>query len=148
MAILLNIFQNHEHSQICFLTRLIFVFISFSILIFSFVLEPSTTNYGTHESLGLPKCITSKIFKIKKCPSCGLTTSFVLISRGEIKKAITIHPWSPILYVLNFSTLILSSISLIFKNITYWLFLIVVLFIVGSAYTTYWIIEMIKLVST
>jgi hypothetical protein len=39
--------------------------------------------YGTHEGLGLPPCTFKKLTGYV-CPSCGMTTSFALLVRGDV----------------------------------------------------------------
>ena len=50
-------------------------------------LRPSPTGLGTHEQLGLPPC-TFVVFVGKPCPSCGMTTSWAYVMRGQIWKAL------------------------------------------------------------
>ena len=38
---------------------------------------------GTHQQLGLPPCTFYKLTG-KPCPSCGMTTSFALLVRGDV----------------------------------------------------------------
>ena len=38
---------------------------------------------ATHRQLGLPEC-TFKVLTGKPCPSCGMTTSFALLVRGDV----------------------------------------------------------------
>jgi hypothetical protein len=38
---------------------------------------------GTHQQLGLPAC-NFKYLTGKPCPSCGMTTSFALLMRGDL----------------------------------------------------------------
>ncbi len=42
---------------------------------------------GTHEQLGFPPC-NFLIFTGKPCPSCGMTTSFALVVRGDLGNAL------------------------------------------------------------
>lgn len=50
-------------------------------------LEPDPRGFGTHTQLGLPHCAfltaTGRL-----CPTCGMTTSFAWLTRGEIQ-----HSW-------------------------------------------------------
>jgi Protein of unknown function (DUF2752) len=42
---------------------------------------------GTHEQLGLPPC-SFKVMTGKPCPSCGMTTSIALLTRGDVRPAL------------------------------------------------------------
>jgi hypothetical protein len=51
------------------------------------VVQPSPTGKGTHERLGLPKCVVCRLTGVEQCPSCGLTTGFCHILRGHFEQA-------------------------------------------------------------
>lgn len=59
-----------------------------ALLITARVLEPSPTGFGTHQQLGLPPCTSVALFGLT-CPSCGMTTSWALITRGRIVEAVS-----------------------------------------------------------
>jgi hypothetical protein len=46
------------------------------------VLKPSPSGYGTHEQLGLPPCTFSVLFG-RPCPTCGMTTAWAYMMRGQ-----------------------------------------------------------------
>jgi len=46
---------------------------------------------GTHEQLGFPPC-NFMILTGKPCPSCGMTTSFALMVRGDLGNALSANP--------------------------------------------------------
>ncbi|NBT61963.1 MAG: DUF2752 domain-containing protein [Planctomycetota bacterium] len=46
---------------------------------------------GTHEQLGFPPC-NFMILTGKPCPSCGMTTSFALMVRGDLGNALNANP--------------------------------------------------------
>jgi len=46
---------------------------------------------GTHEQLGFPPC-NFMILTGKPCPSCGMTTSFALMVRGDFENALGANP--------------------------------------------------------
>ena len=50
------------------------------------ILKPSTSGVGTHRQLGLPPCTFLTVFKIP-CPSCGMTTSWSYVVRGQFLQA-------------------------------------------------------------
>jgi hypothetical protein len=45
-------------------------------------LEPSVNGLGTHHQLGLPACTVRMIWGVR-CPSCGMTTSWAHLVRGQ-----------------------------------------------------------------
>src|SRR5262245_13902745 len=54
-------------------------------------LRPDERGYGTHEQLGLPPCAFRAITGIP-CPSCGMTTSFAYVVRGQLSRAAWANP--------------------------------------------------------
>ena len=70
-------------------------------------LRPEGRGYGTHQQLGLPPC-TFKTFVGMRCPSCGMTTAWAHLMRGQLTKsaaanvgglllgvaALSIGPWA------------------------------------------------------
>jgi hypothetical protein len=46
-------------------------------------LEPAKAGLGTHHQLGLPACTVRLIWGVR-CPSCGMTTSWAHLVRGQI----------------------------------------------------------------
>lgn len=61
-----------------------------AILITARTLEPARDGFGTHQQLGLPPCTSVALFGIR-CPSCGMTTSWSLATRGELLEAARIN---------------------------------------------------------
>ena len=53
------------------------------LLIVARVLEPDPSGVGTHQQLGFPPCGFLVAFGIT-CPSCGMTTSWSLATRGQL----------------------------------------------------------------
>lgn len=49
-------------------------------------LQPAAEGFGTHRQLGLPPCTMVLMFG-KRCPTCGITTSWAYSVRGRIVKA-------------------------------------------------------------
>jgi hypothetical protein len=62
-----------------------------SVLITARMLTPSPTGRGTHLALGLPPC-GFLAWTGMPCPTCGLTTAFALLARGEILASLRAHP--------------------------------------------------------
>ena len=55
-------------------------------LILALKLEPDPRGFGTHQRLGLPPC-SFRVFFGVPCPSCGMTTSFSLFTKGRLLEA-------------------------------------------------------------
>jgi hypothetical protein len=47
------------------------------------LLKPDARGYGTHQALGLPPC-TFYYVTGRRCPSCGMTTSWAYLVRGQM----------------------------------------------------------------
>ena len=47
------------------------------------LLQPSEFGFGTHEALGLPPC-SAIVWLGMPCPTCGMTTSWAYLLRGNI----------------------------------------------------------------
>ncbi len=50
-------------------------------------LTPSIRGYGTHQGLGLPPCTLQMWYGIR-CPSCGMTTSWSHMMRGQVVRSV------------------------------------------------------------
>jgi hypothetical protein len=50
-------------------------------------LTPSIRGYGTHRQLGLPACTLVQWYGVR-CPSCGMTTSWSHMMRGQVLSAL------------------------------------------------------------
>ncbi len=61
-----------------------------AILITARCLVPDNAGFGTHQQLGLPPCTSIALFGVP-CPSCGMTTSWSLATRGELLAAARIN---------------------------------------------------------
>ncbi len=55
---------------------------------------------GTDTRLTLPESCPSKLLWGFPCPGCGLTRSFVAMSRGEVLRAHRFNAMGPVLFVL------------------------------------------------
>ena len=64
-------------------------------------LEPDPRGYGTHTQLGLRPCsfltLTGRL-----CPTCGMTTSFAWMMRGEVVRSWQVNPAGCLLALLSF----------------------------------------------
>jgi hypothetical protein len=50
------------------------------------LLRPDPRGLGTHQQFGLPPCTFRFLFG-RRCPSCGMTTSWACLVRGELLDA-------------------------------------------------------------
>ena len=57
-----------------------------SLLVLARTLEPATAGVGTHTQLGLPPCFSVAVYG-SRCPACGMTTAWSLMSRGRWDEA-------------------------------------------------------------
>lgn len=65
------------------------------------ILTPSSSGVGTHESLGLPPC-GFLVITGYPCPSCGLTTAFVMLLHGHFIEAFLVQPFGVLLFIVLF----------------------------------------------
>jgi hypothetical protein len=89
-----------------------------AVLMTAFFLSPDPRGYGTHEHLHLPPCFFFRWTHVP-CPSCGLTTSFAYLAKGQFLKGAQIHPMGPVLFV---ALLILTGSSFfnLLRNRSFW----------------------------
>ena len=78
--------------------------IGLTLLTIAFRLTPDPNGFGTHQKLGFPPCTFIELFEIP-CPSCGMTTSWSHMSRGNLFLAFRSNAGGAMLFL---STLILS----------------------------------------
>jgi len=62
-------------------------------------LRPDQRHFGTHEQLGLPPCSFYFLFGVP-CPTCGMTTSWALVMRGEVIDALRVNAGGAMLAAL------------------------------------------------
>jgi hypothetical protein len=63
------------------------------------LLVPSPTGAGTHRVLGLPECGMLKMTG-HPCPTCGVTTSFVLAAHGRLGESLVNQPFGFAVFLL------------------------------------------------
>lgn len=73
----------------------VFIICLLFILLLSFQLSPSPEGHGTHCQLGLPACGFLTVTGYP-CPSCGLTTSFSYLVRGQVLKSLQTQPFGTV----------------------------------------------------
>lgn len=59
-----------------------------TLLLVAASLRPNPEGSGTHRQLGLPECSFKLMFDGMPCPSCGMTTSWSHLMRGQIVQSI------------------------------------------------------------
>ena len=62
-------------------------------------LKPSPDGFGTHRQLGLPPCTFRSVVGVR-CPSCGMTTSWAHMVRGQWKAAVATNTAGALLALL------------------------------------------------
>ncbi|MEZ6113180.1 MAG: DUF2752 domain-containing protein [Pirellulaceae bacterium] len=70
-----------------------------TLLVTAWMLRADSRGYGTHQQLGLPPCTFQQLFDMR-CPSCGMTTSWALITRGQVAAAFQANVGGAVLAVL------------------------------------------------
>src|SRR5690606_7505328 len=71
-----------------------------TVLLLARALVPSPSGFGTHTQLGLPPCAFRAIFDLP-CPTCGMTTAFAHMARGELARGFRAHALGSVLFVLT-----------------------------------------------
>lgn len=75
-------------------------------------LTPDRRGHGTHQQLGLPPCTIYFVFGIR-CPTCGMTTSWSHVVRGQLVGAVRDNAGgalSGVLAVITVPWLLLSAL--------------------------------------
>lgn len=62
-------------------------------------LTPSSRGFGTHRQLGLPPCTIVQWYGVR-CPSCGMTTSWAHMTRGQVASAVRANAGGALLAVV------------------------------------------------
>ena len=75
-------------------------------------LTPSPTGTGTHCILGLPPCGMLAVTG-HPCPTCGVTTSFVLAAHGRFGDALVNQPFGLICFLLTIGGVLLAVATLV-----------------------------------
>jgi hypothetical protein len=74
------------------LKRVFPLLIIFSVLTLGWFVQPSQIS-------SIPLCLFKFVFHVD-CPGCGLTRSFLVLSRGHIMEAVRFNPAGPLIYLL------------------------------------------------
>jgi hypothetical protein len=70
-----------------------------SLLLIAVHLTPSPDGLGSHQALGLPACGFLLRFGLP-CPSCGMTTAFCWMVRGNVAASFYVQPMGAVLAIL------------------------------------------------
>jgi hypothetical protein len=62
-------------------------------------LTPDPSGIGTHQQLGFPPCTSVSVLGLR-CPACGMTTSWALMSEGRISEALRANLGGAMLYLV------------------------------------------------
>ena len=73
--------------------------VGLSLLAVARMLEPDTRGHGTHEQLGLTPCFFQQRFGMV-CPSCGTTTAWAYLTRGQVRQALAANGAGTLLALL------------------------------------------------
>ncbi|MGE0758889.1 MAG: DUF2752 domain-containing protein, partial [Pirellulaceae bacterium] len=61
-------------------------------------LQPDVRRWGTHQQLGLPPCSIQTWYRVR-CPSCGMTTAWAHVMRGQWPAALRANVGGTVLAV-------------------------------------------------
>ena len=86
---------NAERSQVR-VKAVVTLLITAGVLAIALWLTPDPQGYGTHTQLGQSRCGWPTQFGIP-CPTCGMTTAFSHVVRGQMFRAIQVQPLGAIL---------------------------------------------------
>lgn len=91
---------------------------SISVAASSRLLSPDPRGFGTHEQIvGVP--CTFRAFTGIPCPTCGMTTSFAHMARGEIAQALHAQPMGAALFAMLVLGGLLSAFSAV-TGVPFW----------------------------
>lgn len=83
-----------------------------AVIVASIVLTPSEKGWGTHRKLFLPPCYFRAITG-KPCATCGLTTSYCHVARGQVAEAARSNPAGIVLFPLTALIAVLALVGVI-----------------------------------
>jgi len=75
-------------------------------------LVPSPTGMGTHTQLGLPEC-GMLLVTGHPCPTCGVTTSFVLAAHGRFAESFVNQPFGLVVFLCALGGLVFCVATLV-----------------------------------
>jgi len=83
-----------------------------ALLAVAWSLKPDRHHMGTHEQLGLPPCGFVAMTGYP-CPTCGMTTAFAHVVRGQLVAAFYAQPAGTVLAIGTVLLMILSLVALV-----------------------------------
>lgn len=137
--------RNRFSGSHCFFISGFIILCCAGILATAICLSPDPKGYGTHKKIGLPSCMTSRLLGLKTCPSCGLTTAFTLIGKGNFKQARQIHPWAIYFFLFILLLLCTAIVSMMRNHLKYLLIPMGIGIILGSAYSVFWVLALLEI---
>ena len=69
-------------------------------LVVAGILKPDRRGHGTHRQLGLPPCTVVVLFG-QRCPTCGMTTAWSHLVRGQVLEAFRANVGGAILALVD-----------------------------------------------
>jgi hypothetical protein len=72
--------------------------------------DGSPRTMATHTRLGMPPCNFVAVTDGKPCPSCGMTTSFALLVRGDVRASLRAN-WVGSLLAVTWAGLLVWSVA-------------------------------------
>src|SRR5687768_14107082 len=70
-----------------------------AVLLIATSIRPNPRGVGTHQQLGLQACQFEERTGLP-CPTCGMTTSFALVVRGQVWRSFYVQPMGMVLAAL------------------------------------------------
>lgn len=74
--------------------------VALAVLAIARALEPHPDGVGTHRALGIAPCMFLEWFGLP-CPTCGMTTAFAHLARGQLSASLAAHPLGIPLFMLT-----------------------------------------------
>lgn len=78
-------------------------------------LVPSPEGHGTHGQLGLPPC-GMMVTTGRPCPTCGVTTAYVLAAHGRFVRALVTQPFGLACFVLTVAAAVALAAALVARR--------------------------------
>ena len=87
------------------MTAFVLAGLSLALLLTASRLTPDSSGMGTHHQLGLPRCGWLVSYGLP-CPTCGMTTSFAHVVRGELASSLYAQPMGTLIALAAAMTLV------------------------------------------
>jgi hypothetical protein len=73
-------------------------------------IHPDARGYDTHTQLGLPPCGLLQMTGMP-CPTCGMTTAFAHMARGQVVSAVRVQACGAALFVLTATAALVGAVQ-------------------------------------